>query len=61
VWVDGVNELESGERKKTTPLKINATRFIFHVTFDRSEIESYGFHRWKEEMKTNRNIYYAVF
>jgi hypothetical protein len=24
----------------STPLKINATRFIFHVTFDRSEIES---------------------
>jgi hypothetical protein len=45
----------------STPLKINATRFIFHVTFDRSEIESCGFHRCKEKTKVHRIICYRLF
>jgi hypothetical protein len=34
---------------------------IIDVTFDRNKIESCGFHRRKEEMKTHRNIYQTVF
>jgi hypothetical protein len=33
----------------------------FYATFDRSKIESCCFHRWKEEMKTDRKVYYKVF
>jgi hypothetical protein len=40
------------------PHKTNITENrIFDVTFDRNKIESCGFHRRKEQMKTHRKIY----
>ncbi len=34
---------------------------IFDVTFDKNKIWSCGFRRWKEEIKTHRNIYHSFF